>query len=180
MIRAVKGDITNIRFRTQDSAIVNAANETLLGGGGVDGAIHRAAGPELFAKCRLLHGCRPGEAKITEGFRLPSTYVIHTVGPRYGGGDSGEEETLKNCYMHSMELAQTYGIKEIAFPSISTGIFGYPVKAAACCAVKAVADFLENSAISMDVRWVLFDQMTYSAYKEAISKYGKGEMPDGV
>src|SRR3954467_7414696 len=119
-LRAIQANIVNLEV----DAIVNAANESLLGGGGVDGAIHRAAGPELLAECRMLHGCEPGQAKATEGYRLPARYVIHTVGPVWNGGGKGEAETLANCYRESLKVAEGQGVRTIAFPAISTGIYG--------------------------------------------------------
>ncbi|KRD73950.1 O-acetyl-ADP-ribose deacetylase [Lysobacter sp. Root983] len=119
-------------------AIVNAANSSLMGGGGVDGAIHRAAGPELVAECRLLGGCKPGQAKLTRGYRLPARHVIHTVGPVWRGGEHGEADTLAACYRNALELAQRYALRSIAFPSISTGIYGYPIEAAARIAIATV------------------------------------------
>ena len=136
-IQILQGDITKLDV----DAIVNAANTTLLGGGGVDGAIHRAAGPELLAECRTLGGCRPGEAKITHGYRLPARFVIHTVGPIWRGGKHGEPETLANCYRNSLRLAVENEIKTLAFPAISCGAYGYPVKEAVQIAVKPPANF---------------------------------------
>ena len=168
MIRAIKGDITKI---TEVQAIVNAANNSLLGGGGVDGAIHRAAGPQLLAECRTLNGCPTGEAKITRGYSLPCDYVIHTVGPIWRGGDHGEPELLASCYMNSLRIAVEKGIRTIAFPSISTGVYGYPVEEAAEVAVKAVKTFLHEFPEKIDeVVWVLFDDRTYHVYQRAIDK----------
>src|ERR1700756_2588435 len=140
-IKILRGDITKVEV----DAIVNAANTTLLGGGGVDGAIHRGAGPELLAECRTLGGCEPGDAKITRGYHLPARFVIHTVGPIWRGGKHGEPEMLANCYRNSFQLAVENGIKTIAFPAISCGAYGYPIQAAARIATNTTREFLANT-----------------------------------
>lgn len=166
MIRAIRGDITKIDTVT---AIVNAANTSLLGGGGVDGAIHRAAGPMLLEECRKLHGCRTGEAKITNAYRLPCKYVIHTPGPVWQGGSQNETSLLASCYRNSLQLAVDYGIRSIAFPSVSTGIYCFPVELAAEIAVGAAHEFMKEHAGALDtVLWVLFDERTEQAYQKAI------------
>ena len=169
MIKTVKGDITKI---TDVQAIVNAANSSLLGGGGVDGAIHRAAGPELLQECRLLGGCKTGQAKITKAYNLPCEYIIHTVGPIWNGGEKNEPELLANCYYKSMMIAMEEGIRTIAFPSIATGIYHFPVQLAARIAVSTVARFMEENAGKIDlVEWVLFDDNTYAVYEAEVDKY---------
>lgn len=168
MILTTKGDITKIDTVT---AIVNAANTSLLGGGGVDGAIHRAAGPELFDECRSLNGCRTGEAKLTKAYRLPCKYVIHTVGPIWNGGDSGEEKLLANCYKNSLQVAIDNGIRTIAFPSISTGVYHFPVQLAAQIAVRTVNQFLSEHPGKLDVvMWVLFDERTERIYQVEVDR----------
>lgn len=168
MMKAIKGDITEI---TDMQAIVNAANESLLGGGGVDGAIHRAAGPGLLEECRKLHGCPTGEARLTKAYDLPCEYVIHTVGPVWHGGRRKEPELLASCYLNSLKTAVENGIRTVAFPSISTGVYGYPVEKAAKIAVKTVRQFLDDFPGKIDmVEWVLFDERTYAAYKSELDK----------
>lgn len=170
MIKAVRGDITKIN---DVDAIVNAANRTLLGGGGVDGAIHRAAGRKLLEECRTLNGCDTGDAKLTGAYDLPCSHVIHTVGPVWHGGDHGEAELLASCYRRSLQVAAEHGIRRIAFPSISTGVYHYPVKEAAKIAVGTVAEFLEEHPDAFDVvEWVLFDDNTMQVYEQAIAAVG--------
>ena len=159
-ITVVEGDIT----RQHVDAIVNAANSSLLGGGGVDGAIHRAAGPELLAECRTLGGCPTGQAKITRGYRLPAKWVIHTVGPVWHGGDRGEDELLASCYRNSLALAVAHGIRTIAFPAISTGVYGFPLDRATKIAVTEVTRFLEADASVEQVIFVCFGRRTYEVY----------------
>lgn len=171
IIETVLGDITK---QTDVEAIVNAANNSLLGGGGVDGAIHRAAGRELLAECRTLNGCKTGEAKITSAYKLTCKYVIHTVGPIYRGGNSGEPQLLANAYKNSMKLALQNKIRTIAFPSISTGVYSYPLEEAAEIAIKTVNDFYMEHQNEFDcIRFVLFDSRTKQAYDNAINKIRK-------
>ena len=167
-IDAIQGDITKV---DDLEAIVNAANNSLLGGGGVDGAIHRAAGSKLLAECRTLHGCRTGEAKITAAYQLPCKYVIHTVGPVWHGGQKGEEQLLEKAYKNSLQTAVDHGIRTVAFPSISTGVYSYPVDQAALVAVRTVRKFCGEHRDKIDiVRFVLFDPRTYAAYNRAIQE----------
>jgi O-acetyl-ADP-ribose deacetylase len=163
-IEIEKGDITKLRV----DAIVNAANTSLLGGGGVDGAIHRAAGPKLLEECRKLNGCPTGEAKITKGYNLPAKYVIHTVGPIWKGGDHNEETLLANCYRNSLRLALENKIKSIAFPAISTGVYHFPIEQATKIAVKESKEFLEKNKSPQKVIFVCFDEGTYRIYNENI------------
>ncbi|MGI6457245.1 MAG: O-acetyl-ADP-ribose deacetylase [bacterium] len=162
----VQGDIT----RQNTDAIVNAANSSLLGGGGVDGAIHRAGGPQILEECRKLNGCETGNAKITGGGKLAAKYVIHAVGPVYHGGASREAELLASCYRRSLEIAREKNLQSIAFPSISTGAYGYPVREAARVALSAVRDFLQQPSSLTLIRFVLFDQGTYQAYEQALKE----------
>lgn len=178
MLKAIRGDITKVK---DVQAIVNAANSSLLGGGGVDGAIHRGAGPELLSECRLLGGCKTGQAKITKGYNLPCDYVIHTVGPVWNGGGHREEELLAACYYHSMQLAVENNIRTIAFPSITTGIYRFPVEKAAGIAIGTVGKFVEENAGCMDmVEWVLFDENTEKVYREEIEKYYREQKQNGL
>jgi O-acetyl-ADP-ribose deacetylase (regulator of RNase III) len=158
------GDIT----KQNTDAIVNAANKSLLGGGGVDGAIHRAAGKDLLEECRNLGGCNTGEAKITKGYNLNANYVIHTVGPVWYGGDNNEEEKLAECYRNSLQLAVKNKIKSIAFPAISTGIYRFPIEKAVRIAVKEVKNFLEKNSSIEKVVFVCFDEFTYALYLEEL------------
>jgi O-acetyl-ADP-ribose deacetylase (regulator of RNase III) len=163
-ISLVKGDITRLGV----DAIVNAANRTLLGGGGVDGAIHRAAGPELLEACRRLNGCETGDAKMTGGFNLPAGYVIHTVGPVWSGGERNERELLAGCYLRSLELAAGRNLKTVAFPNISTGVYGFPKKEAARIAIDTVRSFLEEPGSLEEVIFVVFDEENESIYRELL------------
>ena len=165
-IVVVKGDIT----RQKVDAIVNAANTSLLGGGGVDGAIHRAAGLELLEECKKLGGCPTGEAKITRGYKLPATWIIHTVGPVWQGGGRQEEELLANCYRASLALAQKCFVRTIAFPSISTGAYAFPVERASRIAIRDIKNFLEQNKSMERVTIVCFDEGTLKRYKEALSE----------
>ena len=165
-LELVQGDIT----QQGTDAIVNAANPSLLGGGGVDGAIHRGAGPQLLEECRTLGGCETGDAKITKGYNLKARHVIHTVGPVYRRDGKRAPELLASAYRRSMEVASENGLKSVAFPSISTGAYGYPLTEAAPIALKTVVDFLKEHPEIELVRFVLFDGKTLAAYEEAIKK----------
>ncbi len=162
----IQDDITQL----QVDAIVNAANNTLLGGGGVDGAIHRAAGPELLEECRKLHGCDTGQAKITKGYHLTAKWVIHTVGPVWEGGNSGEDELLAQCYRNSLALAVQNGIKTIAFPAISTGAYGFPLHRATKIAVSEVNKFLQSNDSLEQVIFVCFGQNAYNSYLQVMQE----------
>src|SRR5436309_4200436 len=166
-IQVVQGDIT----RQQVDAIVNAANTTLLGGGGVDGAIHRAAGPELLAECRGIGGCPTGEARITQGYRLPAKYVIHTAGPVWSGGNRGEPGLLRTCYVNSLRLASEHGLRSIAFPSISTGAYRFPIERAAGIALGTTAAFLRGRGHPIvEARFVLFTDYDLAVYHRALER----------
>ena len=164
-IRIHQGDITKLDV----DAIVNAANEALLGGGGVDGAIHRAAGPELLEECRTLGGCRTGDAKITAGYRLPARHVIHAVGPRWQGGDHGEEEALASCHRRALEIAGEHGFRTIAFPAISQGIYGYPPEQATEVAVRTVAEELAKHP-QIEVIFCCFDEASARRFQRALER----------
>jgi O-acetyl-ADP-ribose deacetylase len=160
---AIQADITTLSV----DAIVNAAHPTLLGGGGVDGAIHSAAGPELKAACKRLGGCKTGEAKLTAGFRLPARYVIHTVGPVWRGGNSREDKLLANCYRHSLDLAAEHGVRSIAFPAISTGAYGFPRETAAAIAIATVRDFDPGSSVLREVTFCCYSGEDLEIYLRA-------------
>jgi O-acetyl-ADP-ribose deacetylase len=163
-LNLLRGDITKLAV----DAIVNAANTTLLGGGGVDGAIHRAAGPELLAECKTLGGCRPGEARITRGYLLPARFVIHTVGPVWSGGNRGEPETLANCYGNSLRLAAENSVRTIAFPAISCGAYRYPIADAARIAVETTRDFLRENDSITEVTFVVSTDEIEASYQQLL------------
>jgi len=164
-IQVIQGDITHQKV----DAIVNAANNSLLGGGGVDGAIHRAAGPDLLRECRTLGGCGTGTAKITRGYNLPARWVIHTVGPIWRGGMHGEDEFLANCYRNSLLLTKEHQIRSIAFPSISTGVYGFPADRACRIAAREISDYLKQNSIPENVLFVCFDGRTAELYAAAFA-----------
>ena len=168
-IEIVEGDIT----RQKVDAIVNAANSSLLGGGGVDGAIHRAAGPQLLEECRTLGGCPTGEAKITKGYNLPAKWVIHTVGPVWSGGGSNEDALLANCYRNSLRLAAEHGIKTVAFPSISTGAYRFPLDRATRIAIKEAMNFMEREPAIEKVVFVCFGKHAHNIYKKTLAELTK-------
>jgi len=164
----IVADITTLGV----DAIVNAANSSLLGGGGVDGAIHRAAGPELVAECRMLHGCKTGDAKITKGYRLPAKHVIHTVGPVWNDGKLGEDDLLASCYRRSMELCEKHGLASVAFPAISTGIYRFPADRAATIAVRTVVDALSAAPDVTQVTFCCFSAPSAKLHEDALSAFG--------
>ncbi|MBQ1502226.1 MAG: O-acetyl-ADP-ribose deacetylase [Firmicutes bacterium] len=168
-IAVYKGDITKMGV----DAIVNAANPSLLGGGGVDGAIHSAAGPQLKEECRALHGCATGDAKITAGYKLPAPYVIHTVGPIWHGGKKGEAELLRSCYRRCLEIADEYKLASVAFPAISTGVYGYPKAAAAKIAINTTLAFLKTHPRFYKIYFVAFDSGTEEVYKKELAALAK-------
>ncbi len=165
-LEAIQANIVTLEV----DAIVNAANTTLLGGGGVDGAIHRAAGPELLAECRTLNGCRTGEAKITRGYRLPAKHVIHTVGPVWNGGKRGEPKLLASCYRSSLKLALDRKLKTIAFPAISCGVYGYPLEQAVAIAVRECADFVARHPLPEKITFACFDSQMLKLYRAELAR----------
>jgi len=167
-IELIQGDITKLEV----DAIVNAANKSLLGGGGVDGAIHRAAGPELLEECKTLNGCDTGQAKITKGYNLPAKYVIHTVGPVWSGGKYNEDDLLTNCYRNSLKVASKHGLSTIAFPNISTGVYHFPKERAADIAISTVSDYLRENESFEKVYFVCFDNENYQIYQKKLKEEG--------
>ena len=170
-LQVIQGDITTLAI----DAIVNAANQSLLGGGGVDGAIHAAAGPRLLAECRTLGGCPTGQAKITRGYDLPAKYVIHAVGPVWRGGGHGEDELLASCYRTSLALAEQHGLKSVAFPSISTGAFGFPIERAARIALREMLAFLRDAQVVERVLAVCFSHRDLAVYQSALAELTGGQ-----
>lgn len=168
-LKVIQNDITTLRV----DAVVNAANSTLLGGGGVDGAIHRAAGPQLLEECSKLGGCPTGQAKITQAYRLPAEFVIHTVGPVWSGGRNGEAELLASCYKESMTLATQYDITTIAFPAISCGIYGYPLEQAAKIAIRTLEDFVATSNRIRQILLICFNDDVYTTYSACLMEQGE-------
>ena len=166
MIKVIKGDITKVKA----DAIVNAANTTLLGGGGVDGAIHRAGGPEILVECRRIGGCPTGEAVITTAGKLPAKYVIHAVGPVWRGGQNNEDQLLASAYLNSLKIAEKYNLKTIAFPNISTGVYRFPKERAAKIALQTIINFLKNSRVVKEVIFVCYDDENYEIYKKMTDK----------
>jgi len=169
-IEIIQGDIT----QQKTVAIVNAANESLLGGGGVDGAIHRAAGLKLLAECRSVGGCPTGQARITKGYNLSARYVIHTVGPIWRDGNNDEAELLASCYQNAMTLAQSNNIESIAFPAISTGVYGFPIEEATAIAIREISKFLDKTPSIKEVLFVCFSQADTTIYKKTLKAYGNG------
>jgi O-acetyl-ADP-ribose deacetylase (regulator of RNase III) len=167
-IELIQGDITKLEV----DAIVNAANKSLLGGGGVDGAIHRAAGPELLEECKTLNGCKTGQAKITKGYNLPAKYVIHTVGPVWNGGKYNEDDLLTNCYRNSLKMASKHGLSIIAFPNISTGVYHFPKERAAAIAISTVGDYIRQDESIQKVYFVCFDNDNYQIYQKKLKEEG--------
>ena len=165
-VQLYQGDITKLEV----DAIVNAANTSLLGGGGVDGAIHRAAGPELLEECRSINGCKTGEAKITKGYNLPAKFVIHSVGPVWHGGQNREDELLANCYRNSLELAEIHGIRSIAFPAISTGVYHFPIERATRIALMEIKKFLSIKSSVEKITFVCFNDFVYKTYLKVMNE----------